>query len=1535
MATDGPGKYKGSKRRTAKPYDRPQGIFRRVTDSVTGLFGSLSGWLGADEDGSEETGPASAAATSAPPGESFIFAQPPSTHRKPYRPIYPEEGEDVEVPSSSSSSISGAQVSTAGPTISGINLGASSSGTSSHVDSSMAPTPLTRGLHGTTSTSLGHPLPLISSTPYDQPLRTRPLMRPTPTSIDSGTESLGTDFIMPPRRVGLEEETFPSLRMPNISETNKTSSPTANALPSLEKMSSSPVNAMPSLEETQRKRLREMDTDHNSSLGGDSISNRSLFSETSRASHPQLPAASKKPRFNVSAFSTSSHLGDRSLLSDSTSRPSPFYPWRTAYGGASANKRSRYQNRLQANRAQIKPKPPPSDATAEDGGLSQAARRILDCLNNMSTPISDAKRIPTPSPGQRGSFLDSSYTATYYKHRPPSRNSGPPVTKLLTPTKSVVQPNLSKLIGGGSSGEGSSSAAEISNIVEASTATTTNKSRQQIAQAPAVSKPQENPPAPSTYPSQESSLLPKQQEQTSNVLTTTATSASIISKPTVTQVISKSTTDTSNFSFKSTSESSSAQPLFKFGESNKSTESVSSEKPLFRFGNGNNSSNSANDQDTSTSLTISSRPSIHSSELPSSINKAGGGKLKTKISDTGRASRLNEDEDDAPVPVLPSVSLTMSSLPKINFTSQQSNAVCTSTVATTGFTFSAPQPLLEPHKAAPASCDDLIVSNELEFTFSTPQNLLHEAPVVNHTPGVPMFNSISSNFQPKLKASASKSKLNAAAPLKEGSILDVLKTNSVNTSLNEETSKSTESTTITNSLAAFIKKSDEWSCDTCMVTNKSSSEKCVACETPKPGASAKEALKLSSTFTTPTPVVTNSLSAFMKKTNEWSCDTCMLTNNSSVDKCVACETPKPGSTVNNSVTSSLPITSNSNFSVPSTFNAPAGFNFKKSSEWECSECLVSNKDSAETCVCCQSAKPGTKAQQSSVFSTGLSSSKSLICDTDWKCETCLVQNIKDNKKCKECDTAKPSAVIGSQVITGNFKFGVGNTSANDSSSGGFKFGVSKSGASEAESTGFSFGVNASSTNQDSITSKTTGFSFGIKPAEVESSQATTGFKFGVNSTESITKEDKNETSGGFSFGVPQKTEQKTEVATKTEVSFGSAETNKTEDKSEVVPKPFSFGGATGGFTFGGNTNGKKDEPEKSEVEKSSVTAESKTGSEKSGFAFSFGSKPTENSVSNQNPAFQFSNNSSKDTTNTLLNSSETFSFGTAKGEEKSITSAPSFSFGAKVTESPSITFGGSALPKANDTAAAATTTTNATFTFGSAAVTKEESSSPFGGKRDRSGSDEPARKLPFGTSNTTNSGVGNSTTSLFSFGSNNTKSGGVFGAAPASNPPAFGSPAPVVTAANPTPSFSFNSTAPAPAFGAAAPSPMFGQGFGAPNNNNNNNNTSFAFGQPAEKKASTGFDFGQVANNSGTPFAFGSSEPTSSPGLFQFGQSQSSNASSGGAPMFQFGSGTPSTQTPAFGAGGGDNIFSGGAVTRSAGGQPDRRKKKAVRRIPK
>lgn len=94
-----------------------------------------------------------------------------------------------------------------------------------------------------------------------------------------------------------------------------------------------------------------------------------------------------------------------------------------------------YVEFLQTARTQVRAKAAPE--STDDGGLSQAARRILESLEQMSTPISDAKRIPTPTPGQRGSFLDAtpSYTAAFHRHRPALRPSAPPISRLLTPTK--------------------------------------------------------------------------------------------------------------------------------------------------------------------------------------------------------------------------------------------------------------------------------------------------------------------------------------------------------------------------------------------------------------------------------------------------------------------------------------------------------------------------------------------------------------------------------------------------------------------------------------------------------------------------------------------------------------------------------------------------------------------------------------------------------------------------------------------------------------------------------------------------------------------------------------------------------------------------------------------------------------------------------------------------------------------------------------------------------------------------------------------
>ena len=85
---------------------------------------------------------------------------------------------------------------------------------------------------------------------------------------------------------------------------------------------------------------------------------------------------------------------------------------------------------------------------------------------------------------------------------------------------------------------------------------------------------------------------------------------------------------------------------------------------------------------------------------------------------------------------------------------------------------------------------------------------------------------------------------------------------------------------MSNPLLKFKKSADNWSCDSCMLSNPPDLTKCQACQTDKPASGDKKP-------------AANPLSAFAQKSG-WACDTCLLQNDNSSTKCSACETPKPG-----------------------------------------------------------------------------------------------------------------------------------------------------------------------------------------------------------------------------------------------------------------------------------------------------------------------------------------------------------------------------------------------------------------------------------------------------------------------------------------------------------------------------------------------------------------------------------------------------------------------------------------------------------------
>ncbi|XP_076803087.1 nuclear pore complex protein Nup153-like [Clavelina lepadiformis] len=183
----------------------------------------------------------------------------------------------------------------------------------------------------------------------------------------------------------------------------------------------------------------------------------------------------------------------------------------------------------------------------------------------------------------------------------------------------------------------------------------------------------------------------------------------------------------------------------------------------------------------------------------------------------------------------------------------------------------------------------------------------------------------------------------------------------------------------------FQKQKDRWECGTCMIMNDNSRSKCEACETPKPGASLASGsdskpftfgapasqTKSSTTFTsnlanfkpsakssfsfgapTSSPIV-KSLVNFSDK-NKWECPTCLITNDQSRMNCEACTTPKPGSE------------SKSDKKGPAS-GIVFGINQSKSSKWDCKVCLVPNDAERTKCVACESPRTDLKNDSSANF----------------------------------------------------------------------------------------------------------------------------------------------------------------------------------------------------------------------------------------------------------------------------------------------------------------------------------------------------------------------------------------------------------------------------------------------------------------------------------------------------------------------------------------------------------------------------------------
>ncbi|XP_071357081.1 E3 SUMO-protein ligase RanBP2 isoform X2 [Trachinotus anak] len=275
----------------------------------------------------------------------------------------------------------------------------------------------------------------------------------------------------------------------------------------------------------------------------------------------------------------------------------------------------------------------------------------------------------------------------------------------------------------------------------------------------------------------------------------------------------------------------------------------------------------------------------------------------------------------------------------------------------------------------------------------------------------------------------------------------------------------------------FGKKPGQWDCDKCSARNEASADSCVSCKAVK--ASAKTTATAQTTPAVAAPAAQPPISAadsgfgaqFGKKPGQWDCDVCAVRNESSADKCVACNSPNPAA----KSTEGAPVVSN----LPAMSGFGADF---------------AKKDDASTVDCVSSKAPHETPPLEAMFAKK---------DGEWDCDICLVRNNASASSCLACQTPNPNAKSTTSTApsasTFSFTFGTKSSSSqpagtgftmpfetgstfqfgqnkDKSSAASFKFEAPQSGSSTTSASGFSFSMPISAS----------GFKFGIQDTAKES-----------------------------------------------------------------------------------------------------------------------------------------------------------------------------------------------------------------------------------------------------------------------------------------------------------------------------------------------------------------------------------------------------------------------------------------------------------------
>ncbi|XP_023830601.1 nuclear pore complex protein Nup153 isoform X1 [Salvelinus sp. IW2-2015] len=1235
--------------------------------------------------------------------------------------------------------------------------------------------------------------------------------------------------------------------------------------------------------------------------------------ETDRThSGPQQSQSSlKKPAFNLSVFGTSSTVSvsqssqsststmNSSVLNSSHLGDSPFYPGKTTYGGAAAVRTARSRTAIPYQaplRRQIKAKP----AGAQPCGVTSAtARRILQSLERMSSPLADAKRIPSTVSSPLSTSLDgSTLHLSHFQAKKKLLDSPlPPVQKLVIPVAASVSGNRSmsfrpSLTPGG------------------------------LARTPRDTPTRQSPLIPEAVagPSQStSSILPTYPLSSTPASSSTGSGGGKMKRErTSTRPSSKRPEDQiaelSDLPAISLPHSPSfSLPSFSFFPlpTVTSTAALTTSPVLEEPIPNKVPPTTAPSTPPSTPFTFSSPIVMATAASPPSFSPSSGFTFSAPVVKTG----LSLSNGKMATPVLAAVKHAASeSMDEFEGPYKPAKVLKQGSVLDllNGPGFAVPvtqtSPVPKAHQETPA------------LSTTTPSlGDLFKAPTGSWDCVVQNKPTDTKCVTPRLNSGSSLAKTDSI-PLLSG--------------LEGSTTTTTPAATFG---SLFAKPAGSWDCDTCLVQNKPDAVKCVACETAKPGTGVKAKLTMPAFLEAKTlPAAAPLLGfgdKFKKPEGAWECGVCMVQNKAQDTKCVSCGIAKPGSETREQpgATAAPPSLTPAPVSVTPLLGFGAQFK-KPEGAWECDVCCIENKGADKECVACQTPKPGAKVEPKAFGSSSFG-----------------IQSSSDS------GGFKFGMGASSDSGSGGFKFG---GTLLDSSSGGFKFGASASSDSTSTDTsssaGFKFGGSSEGCKFAASAASTPAVDEG-KKAEAPNMGA--GFKFGVGGglsfgTAAAASTESEPPYGGFSFhlvatsdsssstfSLPVSTENDSGASTETTTTTTTAAApmfgKLAEAKATALTTPL------GGSIF-------RESQEKDKAPFTFGKHEKEVASMGSGFLFSVPSK--EGGASAPSTGFSFSKpDPPKDQPN-----APALAFG--KPEDQSETPAaeapkPSFSFGQSTTDAaaPKPAFGfmastttsSSTTPApslfgtlSSSTPAPAAIPAPSTFLFGQSASTEATPAKSFLFGQSQDSLPAPAVSL----------NPGPAQPFLFGSGPNAAAPSFTFGAAAPSTAAPSAAPAPFVF--SPASSTGFGSgQAPtfgqgtsqtsAPAFGSPAPSPFSATASQPP-----------AFGA----KPNSVPVFGHQANS--TP-AFGSSAPTTPGGGFQFGGASVFGTSSNSTGVFAFGgapggspapSATPSIAPQPSAPGSGFNFaapptFNIGSksttFTAAAAGQhsiPGRKIKTAVRR---